>query len=104
MPRKIELVVGETYFSACYADPERHHPNFQTLVYLGRDDAGSESWHMFQYAASYHSDGNWNQMTEKQREDFGDPPVVSFEAAHIDPIVDAEGLIEELAKWHSRIK
>ena len=97
-------MVGETYFSAFYADPKRHHPIFKTLVYLGPDDSESELWHMFQYAESYHSDGNWNQMSKERREEFDEPPVVSYEAAHIDPIVDAEGLIEELAKWHSRIK
>jgi hypothetical protein len=102
--RAITLVVGETYFSAFYADPERHHPIFQTLVYLGPDEDEPDTWHMFQRAESYHSEGSWSEMSKERRAEFVEPPVVSYESAHIDPIVNAEGLIEELAKWHSRIK
>ena len=43
-------------------------------------------------------------MTDAEREVFDEAPVVTFEAEHIDPIVDADGLIEALAKWKARIR
>jgi hypothetical protein len=104
VPREVTLEVGETYFSVFYADQKLLHPIFETLIYLGPDSSSQEPAHLFQYAKSFHSDGNWNEMTPAQRAEFDEPPTTSFEAAHIDPVVDAEGLIEELAKWHSRAK
>ena len=108
MPREVGLEVGETYFSIFYADEALLHPIFETLVYLGPemiDDegAGPVPGHLFQYASSFHSDGNWKEMTDIEREAFDEPPVVTYEDAHIDPVVDAEGLIGELARWQARI-
>jgi hypothetical protein len=103
--RALTLEVGKTYFSVFYADEKLLHPVFETLIYLGPEigeDEKSASLHLFQYAESFHSDGNWKDMTADERQEFAEPPLITYEAAHIDPIVDADGLIEELAKWKAR--
>lgn len=95
-----------TYFSVFYADEKLLHPVFETLIYLGLEvgeDETSPSLHLFQYAESFHSDGNWKEMTSDERQAFEEPPLITYEALHIDPIVDADGLIEELAQWKARL-
>ena len=106
MSRELTLEVGKTYFSVFYADERLLHPIFETLIYLGpetlkREDGGVLG-HLFQYAESFHSDGNWKEMSAAQRDAFEEAPVVTFEAAHLDPIVDSDRLIEELTKWQTR--
>jgi hypothetical protein len=106
--RELALEIGKTYFSVFYADERLHHPVFETLIYLGPEtferEHGGVPGHLFQYAESFHSDGNWKEMSAAQRDTFEEAPVVTFEAAHLDPIVDSDGLIEELTKWQARIR
>ena len=108
MSRTLSLQIGETYFSVFFADEALCRPLVETLVYLGPEnldgDASSVPGHLFQHAESFWRDGNWKDMTDAEREVFDEAPVVTFEAEHIDPIVDADGLIEALAKWKARIR
>jgi hypothetical protein len=103
--RELSLEVGKTYFSVFYADEQLLHPVFETLIYLGPEigeDKKSNSLHLFQYAESFHSDGNWKEMSSDERQVFDEPPLITYEAAHIEPIVDVDGLLEELAQWKAR--
>lgn len=108
MSRELLLEIGKTYFSVFYADEELRHPLVETLVYLGPEalerDTASVPGHLFQYAESFHRDGNWKEMTDAKRQEFEEAPVVTFETAHIDPVVDVDGLIEALTKWQARIR
>jgi len=108
VPNQQTFEVGKTYFSVFYADRELHHPLFETLVYVGLDtaegDSGSTPMHLFQYARSFHADGNWSLLTDEQRAGFEEPPIMSYAVDEVDPLVDANGLIEELKEWRSRIK
>jgi hypothetical protein len=107
MTRRVALSIGETYFSLFFMDEALRLPVVETLVYLGPDlievEGGSAPGHLFQYASSYHSDGNWNDMTDEEREQFEEPPVIAYEEAHLDPVVDADGLVEELRNWQGRM-
>jgi len=100
------LEIGKTYFSVFYSDERLRFPVVETLVYLGSDvvegESGSVPGHLFQYARSFHSDGNWNRMTDEERAEFVEPPVILYEEAHRDPVVDVEGLIRELREWQER--
>jgi hypothetical protein len=94
--------VGKTYFSVFYADTQLTHPVFETLVYLGPDSADNgDALHLFQYAASFHSDGNWNGLTEEARAAFDEPPIVGYAPDHAEPVVDADGLIQELRECNA---
>jgi hypothetical protein len=42
-------------------------------------------------------------MTDAERQALEEAPVITYEVEHIDPIVDADGLVEELAQWKARI-
>jgi hypothetical protein len=100
------LEVGETYFSVFYMDEELKIPVVETLVYLGADMAdgpdGRQRAHLFQFAGSFHSDGNWNEMSDEERAEFPEPPVMAFGDSDCEYVVDAEGLIAELRKWQAR--
>ena len=102
------LEVGATYFSVFYMDEALTIPVVETLVYLGAElgngPGGPQRTHLFQFAGSFHSDGNWNEMTDEERADFAEPPVLAFEDADRDHVVDAEGLIEELRELQQRGK
>jgi hypothetical protein len=99
-----ELHVGETYFTLIYADDRRTLPIVETFVYIGRDqrDPDGAVEHMFQFARSYHQDGDWNQMTMSTRSEYTEPPVISFDAREIDNVVDVSGLIEALTPLRHR--
>lgn len=100
------FAVGSTYFSVFYMDEQLTIPVVETLVYLGTDvtdgPGGPRHAHLFQFAGSYHSDGNWNEMTDAERQDFAEPPVLAFDEADREHVVDAEGLIRELREWQAR--
>ena len=97
---------GATYFSVFYMDEQLTVPVVETFVYLGQELAtgphGPQRSHLFQFAGSYHSDGNWNDMSDEERGHFEEPPVLAFDDADRDHIVDAEGLILELREWQKR--
>jgi hypothetical protein len=101
------LVIGNTYFSLMYIDDALSIPEIETFVYLGRSDVASSGQpsravHLFQYAASYLGDGNWNKMPAEHKEQFEAAPVVFFELEQIEPICDAARLIEKLQEWRAR--
>lgn len=101
------LVVGNTYFSLMYIDDALCIPEIKTLVYLGRADVASNgessrAVHLFQYAASFLGDGSWNEMSAEQRKQLEAVPVVFFELDHIEPICDADRLVEQLQEWRAR--
>jgi hypothetical protein len=101
------LVIGNTYFSLMYIDDALSVPEIETLVYLGRSNVASSGGssravHLFQYAASYLGDGNWNEMPAEKKEQLQAPPVVFFELEHIEPICDPARLIEQLQEWRAR--
>jgi hypothetical protein len=81
-------------------------PVVETFVYLGAELAhapdGARQSHLFQYAGSFHSDGNWNDMTDEERSEFPEPPLLAFDDADRDHVVDADGLIAELREWQTR--
>ena len=97
---------GATYFSVFYMDEALTTPVVETLVYLGPELAdgpgGPRRMHLFQFAGSFHSDGNWNEMTDEDRAQFAEPPILAFEDSDRDHVVDAEGLIRELQEWRER--
>jgi len=99
-----ELHVGETYFTLLYADERHTLPVVETFVYIGQDqrDPDGAVEHMFQFARSYHQGGDWNQMTMSQRNEYTEPPVVTFDAGGLDAVVDVAGLIEALAPLRQR--
>ena len=100
------LEVGETYFSVFYMDEKLTIPIVETFVYLGAELAdgpgGRRQSHLFQYAGSFHSDGNWNEMTDEERAEFSEPPLLAFDDADCEHIVDADALIAELQAWQAR--
>ena len=99
-----ELRVGDTCFTLIYADEERTLPIVETFVYIGsaeRETDGATE-HMFQFAGSYHQDGDWNQMTMSQRNEYTEPPVITFDAKAAGDVVDVAGLIEALSPLRSR--
>ena len=102
------LEVGATYFSVFYMDEELTVPVVETFVYLGAElgnsPDGPQRTHLFQFAGSFHSDGNWNDMSAEDRADFAEPPVLAFADADRDHVLDGEGLIEELREWQQRRK
>ncbi|MET0210586.1 MAG: hypothetical protein ABW220_16180, partial [Burkholderiaceae bacterium] len=81
-------------------------PVVETLVYLGPESPDPESdeepGFLFQYAASYYRDGDWNELSEDERYAFEEPPVISFPPGYKDDIVDAAGLIKELELLRAR--
>jgi hypothetical protein len=108
MTQPLALEPGKTYFSLFYIDEQRRFPIVDTLIYLGQDviegERGMVPGHLFQYAASYHSDGNWNEMSDEEREQFDEPPVIAFEDAHQEAVMDAEGLVKALGDWRERTR
>ena len=105
---QIPLEVGGTYFAVFYMDEKLTTPVVETFVYLGAEITqgpdGPLQSHLFQYASSFHSDGNWNEMTDDERAEFPEPPLLAFDEADRDHVVDAEGLIGELLEWQARTK
>jgi hypothetical protein len=106
MVTEANFKVGSTYFAIYYMDEKLKLPIVETLVYLGPDtvdeDAGPEPGHLFQHADSFYADGNWNDLTEAERYEFEEPPVIAFSDKHRDNVVDANGLIAELKEWQAR--
>lgn len=101
------LEPGETYFSVFYVDEELRIPSIETYVYLGSDVADEATEprvvHLFQYAHSYFSDGNWNDLSAETKDRFDEAPLISFEGQHLEPIFDADGLLVELQQWRGRL-
>lgn len=93
------LVIGKPYFAQMYADEQLRLPEVQPLIYLGRDD----QLHQFQYAWSYLKHGNWLTMTTDQRKEYREPPVIHFDVGQVEPICDADGLVDQLRAWHGRL-
>jgi hypothetical protein len=88
-----------------YADEDLSLPEIETLIYLGRtktDDAAPI--HLFQRAWSYHNEGDWDQMSQEQRAEYEEIPLVYFPVGSVEPICDGAELIERLTKWQSRKK
>ncbi|QJR09227.1 hypothetical protein DSM104443_00264 [Usitatibacter rugosus] len=98
--------IGRTYFVIRYMDEQLLQPIVETLVYLGPDTLDGESWptpgHLFQFAASYHRDGNWNELPEAEQYEYPEPPIVSFSHEHREYVLDTEGLVAELREWQAR--
>ena len=99
------LEIGRTYFSLMYADDKLAIPLIDTLIYLGPDQTDSgDSIHLFQHAWSHHNEGNWNQMSPEQQQEYEEAPLVSFPVGNIEPICDGDELLEQLSQWRSRSK
>ncbi len=49
-----------------------------------------------QFARVYYQHGDWNRMTMDERDEYIDPPIVTFDAETVGAIHDAAGLIEAL--------
>ncbi|APV48886.1 hypothetical protein BWI17_03830 [Betaproteobacteria bacterium GR16-43] len=99
------MQAGETYFSLMYADEKLTLPHIETLIYLGEtemDEPDRVRVHLFQYAESFHIDGNWKQMSEETRATYEEVPLVFFELDNVEPICDGDGLIQQLQSWRER--
>jgi hypothetical protein len=94
------LKVGSTYFALFHADGRREQPIIETYVYIGaesrEEDGVAQMEYVFQFARSYYQHGNWKRMTMDERDEYIDPPTVSFDPGSIPAIHDAAGLVEEL--------
>ncbi len=96
--------IGHTYFAIFYADEALRHPLFETMVYLGLDESEAGGpLHLFQYAGSFHADGNWNQMSAEARSMYDEPPIFSIAPSESEPMVDGAGFVEELKRWQARL-
>jgi hypothetical protein len=100
MARPEDLQIGKTYFTVFYADREFRKPVIETWIYIGteaEEEAGELAIeYQFQQARSYHQEGNWNELSPSQRDECDMVPLLNFDAASLDPVVDIAGLIEEL--------
>lgn len=94
------LQAGQTYFALFFAGGRRDQPIVETFVYIGSDfrpeDTTRVTEYQFQLARSYYQHGNWNQMKMDERDEYVDPPIVTFDAAGLAAIHDAAGLAAEL--------
>jgi hypothetical protein len=58
--KPVDLVVGTTYFSISYGDPDLLAPIVESLVYIGRDLQGDGQLH-FQDVASFRRGDTWQR-------------------------------------------
>jgi hypothetical protein len=100
------LEIGKIYFSLLYLDENLAIPEIQTLVYLGRVQTDSidspKTIHLFQFADSYFSDGNWNELSVETKKEFNETPLMFFELGNIDLLFDRDTLFQELQSWYTR--
>ena len=98
------LKLGETYYTVFFAqNSPMTEPIIETVIYIGRADSHELPLeHVFQTARSFHKFGNWNEMSEVQRNEFPIAPLLSFDANNLEPLFDSTGLIEEIKDAQSR--
>jgi hypothetical protein len=101
--RAENLQAGKTYFVLFYADGRREKPVVETFVYIGSDfrpaEAGAhDTQYQFQFARSFYQQGDWNQMTMDERDEYVEAPVVTFDAKSLAHVFDHAGLVEELRR------
>lgn len=94
------LQPGKTYFALFHADGRRDQPIVETYVFIGteerEEDGVAQTEYLFQFARSYYQHGDWNRMTMDERDEYVDPPIVTFDAESVRAIHDAAALAEEL--------
>jgi hypothetical protein len=93
---------GQAYFALFYAENRRDRPIVETFVFIGSDfrpdDTRHDTVYIFQLARSFYQQGDWNQMTMDERDQYTDAPVVTFDAQGLAAIHDAASLAAELGR------
>ena len=99
------LEIGKVYFSLLYLDENLTVPEIKTLVYLGLVQTDSidtpKTIHLFQFADSYFSDGNWKELSDETKKEYEDAPLMFFNLGDIGPLCDRDSLLQELQNWHA---
>jgi hypothetical protein len=97
------LEIGKTYFALWFADEKLRFPDIETLIYLGLDKGCDPPVHVFQPAWSFSKHGNWLKLSQSQKAEIDEPPIVNFEFGEVEPVCDVDGLIEQLNEWRQRV-
>ena len=88
------FVVGEVYFRIKYAELEQRYPLIDSFVFVGKNlpDEGQEDTWYFQFADSY---GKYGSVVGTSG---GDRRVACVAANELKEMLDAQGLMDELAE------
>jgi hypothetical protein len=100
--RPEELRHGRAYFTLFFAEGRREQPIVETFVFIGEDfrpdDMVNVRVYTFQLARSYYQHGDWTRMKMDERDEYVEPPVVTYDAQSLAKVFDAASLAAELTR------
>lgn len=98
------MTPGGVYFTVEYLDEDMRLPKIGSYVYLGAGllSPPDPKTHYFQNVESFHSDGNWANLSPKQRDTFDLQCLITCDEADLGLFEDAEQLRAHLAELVSR--